>query len=53
MPLMGTGTSRAKLTHKQSLKLIKSGIFTFEEKINGQINIIVFHKDRDKISIFD
>lgn len=53
MPLMGTGTSRAKLTHKQSLKLIKSGIFAFEEKINGQINIIVFHKDRDKISIFD
>ncbi|HHX68625.1 MAG TPA: hypothetical protein GX708_11300 [Gallicola sp.] len=53
MPLFGTGSSRAKLSHKQSLKIIKSSIFAFEEKINGQINVIVYYRDRDKISIFD
>lgn len=52
MPLMGTGSSRAKLTHNQSLKIIKSGIFAYEEKVNGRINIVVFNKDKDKISIF-
>lgn len=52
MPLMGTGSSRANITHVQSLRLIKSCILTSEEKINGSMNIIVFNGDRDKVSIF-
>lgn len=53
MPLMGTGSSRANLSHTQSLQVIKSCILTSEEKINGSMNIIVFNGDRDKVSIFN
>lgn len=53
MPLMGTGSSRANISHTQSLRIIKSCILTAEEKINGSMNIIVFNGDRDKVSIFN
>lgn len=53
MPLMGTGFSRANLSHTQSLRVIKSCVLTSEEKINGTMNIIVFNGDRDKVSIFN
>lgn len=53
LPLMGTGRSRADLTHEQSFKLIKSGILTHEKSINGEINIVVYKKDKDKVSIFN
>ena len=52
IPLMGTGSSRAGLTHESSLKVIKSCVLTSEEKINGCVNIIVYKKDKDKVSIF-
>lgn len=53
MPLIGTGSSRANISHKQSLRIIKSCILTAEEKINGSMNIVVYNGDRDKVSIFD
>lgn len=52
IPLMGTGSSRADLTHEQSLKMIKSTILINEKFINGEVNIVVYDKDKDKISIF-
>lgn len=52
MPLIGTGTSRADLTHEQSLRIIKSCILDTDKKIQGEINVVVYQKDRDKVSIF-
>lgn len=52
LPLMGTGSSRSGLTHEQSLRLIKSTVLTSDKPINGEINIVVYYKDKDKVSIF-
>lgn len=52
IPLMGTGRSRANLSHIQSFKIIKSTVLTNEAAINGEINIVVYEKDKDKVSIF-
>jgi hypothetical protein len=52
MPLIGTGNSRADLTHEQSLRVIKSCILDSDKKVHGEINVVVYEKDRDKVSIF-
>ncbi len=51
--LMGTGRSRAGLTHRDSLQTITSLFSLYSEKIHGDINIVIYKKDRDKVSIFD
>lgn len=53
IPLFGTGRSRADLTHQQSFKIVKSAVLTNEKSIHGTINIVVYKKDRDKVSIFN
>lgn len=53
IPLMGTGSSRASMNHKQSLSIIKSSVLTNEKSLNGDLNIVVYDGDRDKVSIFD
>lgn len=53
IPLMGTGSSRASMNHKQSLSIIKSAVLTNEKSLNGDLNIVVYDGDRDKVSIFD
>lgn len=52
IPLIGTGSSRAGLTHVQSLRKIKHFVLDSDKKINGKINLVVFNEDRDKVSIF-
>ena len=52
IPLMGTGSSRAGLSHEDSLKIIKSCVLTSQEKINGSVNIVVYNGDKNKVSIF-
>lgn len=52
IPLFGTGRSRADLTHQQAFKAIKSAVLTNEKAIHGTLNIVVYKKDRDKVSIF-
>lgn len=51
--IMGTGRSRAGLTHHDSLQTITSLFSLYSEKIHGDINIVIYKKDRDKVSIFD
>ncbi len=53
VPLMGTGRSRAELTHCDSLQIMKSIFLLYNERIHGKINITIYPKDRDKVSIFD
>ena len=51
--LMGTGRSRAGLTHHDSLQTITSLFSLYSEKIHGDINIVIYKKDKDKVSISD
>lgn len=53
IPLFGTGNSRSQLTHKQSFKLMKTTILTSDSIITGKINLVVYDKDKDKVSIFE
>lgn len=52
IPLMGTNLSRAKLSHDKAYKLIKSCTLTQEKNITGEVNIVVYSGDKDKVSIF-
>lgn len=52
LPLLGTGISRANISHEQSLKYIKYTVLSTDEKINGCITVIVYTKDEDKVSIY-
>ena len=52
IPLFGTGRSRADLNHQQAFKIIKNAVLTNEKSIHGIINIVVYKKDKDKVSIF-
>ncbi len=49
LPLMGTGRSRAGLTPKKSLELIESFLLEKRGQIHGEINIVVYRKDLDKV----
>lgn len=53
IPIIGTGQSKAHLSHSQSFEIIKSSIIINESSINGSINIVIYTKDRDKVSIFE
>jgi len=52
IPLFGTDRSRADLNHQQAFKIIKNAVLTNEKSIHGIINIVVYKKDKDKVSIF-
>lgn len=52
MPLMGTGLSRAGLSHEESLRVIETVLRLHSEKIHGNINIVIYYRDKTKVSIF-
>lgn len=51
VPLMGTGQSRTGLSKEESLEVTTSLFRLYKEKIHGCANIIVYSKDRDKVSL--
>lgn len=51
IPILGTGLSRTNVSAEESLETITSEIKLNKSKIYGNVNIIVYEKDRDKISI--
>lgn len=53
LPLIGTGRSRSGLSHEDSLQIIKSILLLYSDKLHGEINVVIYSKDRDKVSIFD
>ncbi len=52
IPLVGTGRSRANMTHQESYNLIKSVVLENENKVHGNITIVVLPDDYEKIKIF-
>lgn len=53
LPLMGTGLSRVELSHIEALNKITTLFDLYNDQIHGEINIIVYDKDKDKVSILD
>lgn len=53
IPLMGTGRSRANLTHKESLHVILSTMDLYNDEIISPLELVIYKKDKDKVSIFD
>ena len=51
--LMGTGLSRSGMSHEEALQTIKSVFQLYSDSIHGEFNIIIYHKDKGKVSIFD
>lgn len=52
LPLLGSGLSRANLSHEESLQTIEAVLQLHNEKIHGEINVVIYHKDKTKVSIF-
>lgn len=53
IPLMGTNLSRTGLSHKESLHILLSTMDLYNDSIFSPIEIIIFNKDKNKVSIFD
>lgn len=51
IPLLGPGQSRTGVTRKESLEIMTSLFELYEEKIQGCVNIVVYSKERDKVSL--
>lgn len=51
VPLLGTGLSRVGLSHEESLRILSSLLNLYSDQIHGSINIVVYSKDKDKVSI--
>lgn len=51
IPLMGTNFSRAGLTHDDSLRIIASMFQLYGDRIHGDVSIIIYKGDKDKVTI--
>lgn len=51
IPLMGTGLSRAGLSHEESLSVISNLLKLNSDQIHGEVNIVVYNKDMELVSI--
>ena len=53
LPLIGTGNSRTGLSHKDSLNLIKHTFMLNKDLIHQEINVVIWNKDKNKVSIWE
>ena len=51
VPLMGTGMSRTGISAQDSLKIITSVFDIHSDRLHGDVTIVVYENDRDKISL--
>lgn len=52
IPLIGTFLSRADLSDEESLKIIRATIEQNLDLIHGNVNIVVYEKNKNSVSIF-
>lgn len=52
-PLIGTDQSRAKLTERESVMLMKNIFLLYRDKIHNELSIVIFHKHRHELSLFE
>lgn len=53
LPLMGTNLSRVGLSHEEALNKITTLFKLYSDQVHGEINIIVYENDKDKVSILN
>lgn len=53
IPLIGAGRSRSGVDNKESFQIIKNYCMLHNEKITGDISIVIYPKNKDEVSIFD
>lgn len=51
LPLMGTNLSRAGMSHSESLQKTKSVLELYNNQIHGSINIVIYYKDKNKVTL--
>lgn len=51
LPLIGTGLSRAGLTHQESLDLIKKMVASNESRVHGRFTVVVRDADSNELAI--
>lgn len=49
IPLIGTGESRANLTHQESFDLVTGIVTKHKSKVHGRITVVVFRDDSNKL----
>ena len=52
-PLMGTGLSRVNISQSDSLNIIVNMLKLNRDKIHGEIDVVVFYKEKNMVSIHD
>ena len=51
IPLMGTNLSRAGLSHNDSLRVITSLFQLHGNKIHGEVDVVIYKGDKDKVTL--
>lgn len=51
IPLMGTNLSRAGLSHNDSLRVITSLFQLYGDKIHGEVDVVIYKGDKDKVTL--
>lgn len=52
LPLMGTNLSRVGMSHEEALSIIESSLKLYKDELYGKINIVVYNKEKDKVTIY-
>lgn len=53
LPLMGTGLSRVNISQRESLNIIVNMLKLNRDKIHGELDIVVYSKEKNVVSIHD
>ena len=53
VPLMGTSLSRVGLSHSEAVQTIVALFKLYSEHLHGRVNIVVYNKEKNKVSIFN
>ena len=53
LPLMGTGLSRVNISQSESLNIIVNMLRLNRDKIHGELDVVVYSKEKDMVSIHD
>lgn len=53
LPLMGTGLSRVNISPEESLNILANIIKLNRNQIHGEVNIVVFSKQKNTVSIYN
>lgn len=53
VPIMGTNLSRTGMSHQESLQALVALFKLYQERLNCNVNIVIYEGDKAKVSIYD